>query len=125
MTGHVDGLRLRRVLGRDAWLPPEPFGPDGWTMASRDNEASVVVTCSDHPDEAGEWVHASWARVDRIPTYEELCLLHRAVWGDTGYAYQVHVPVAHHVNIHEYALHLWGRLDGAPVLPEFGMAGSI
>lgn len=59
-----------------------------------------------------------------MPTYDDLCLLHRAVFKD-GYAYQVFAPPSRHVNIHQYALHLWGRSDGKPVLPEFGCEGTI
>ena len=50
--------------------------------------------------------------------------LHAAVFG-AGYAYQVFAPPSEHVNIHEFALHLWGRLDGRSALPEFGAGGSI
>jgi hypothetical protein len=35
----------------------------------------------------------------------------------------VFAPPTDHVNIHEYALHLFGRLDGTPALPDF-TAGS-
>jgi hypothetical protein len=34
-------------------------------------------------------------------------------------------PPAEHVNIHERALHLWGRVDGSPVMPNFGVYGTI
>lgn len=119
----LNALAIRRHLGRDRWGPPEPFGPDGWTFTARDGAASVIVTVADHGD-GTEWVHASMARVDRLPTYGDLVDLHRAVWKDTGYAYQTFAPVAHHVNIHPNALHLWGRLDGAPVLPVMD-GGSI
>ncbi|TQK29408.1 hypothetical protein [Arthrobacter sp. SLBN-53] len=59
-----------------------------------------------------------------MPTYDELGRLHRAAFGD-GYAYQVFAPAAQHVNIHQNALHLWGRADGPPCLPEFGLFGTI
>jgi hypothetical protein len=44
--------------------------------------------------------------------------MHWAVFFD-GYAYEVHAPAKDHVNIHEYARHLWGRKDGKPALPDF------
>ena len=49
--------------------------------------------------------------------------MHRAVF--PGYAYQVFAPPESHVNIHGNALHLWGRADGKPILPEFGDMGTI
>lgn len=126
MSTHVDALRLRRVLGRSAWSPPEPFGPDGWRLTNVAERASVIVTASDGHDDTGRWfTHASIARADRMPDYDDLVLLHKAVWGDNGHAYQVFVPASEHVNIHEHALHLWGLTNGSPLLPEFGLAGSI
>lgn len=70
-----------------------------------------------------EWIHASIAG-PTMPSYDDLTRLHRAVFGD-GYAYQVFAPASDHVNIHEHAVHLWGRADGARVTPDFGRLGSI
>jgi hypothetical protein len=78
--------------------------------------ASVIVSVAEH--EGSDWVHASIARSDRMPDYADLVHLHEAVFRD-GYAYQCFVPDPMHVNIHGQALHLWGRHDGARVLPEF------
>lgn len=123
MASSFSPLQIRRVLGRGNWSTPTPFGPDGWKLVDLNGEASVIVTSGDHGDV--EWIHASIARVDRMPSYEDLKLLHAAVFGDR-WAYQVFAPPSDHVNIHQYALHLWGRLDGAAALPDFtdGM-GSI
>lgn len=116
MPTSVNALKMRRVLGRGNWSTPTPFGPDGWKTVALDGSASVIVSVSDHgPD---EWIHASIARIDRMPTYEDLKLLHAAVFGDR-WAYQVFAPPSDHVNIHPYALHLRGRLDGSPALPDF------
>lgn len=117
MTTSLNALAIRRTLGRSLWSPPVPFGPDGWRIDSSVQPSRVIVTCDD--SQGADWVHASMSHSDHTPTYEDLVLLHRAVWGDTGYAYQVFAPASEHVNIHAYALHLWGRLDGKPVLPEF------
>lgn len=68
--------------------------------------------------DGSEWVHASMSRVGRLPTYEDMKLVHQAVWPD-GHAYQLFVPPAEHYNYHPFALHLWGRPDGARVLPDF------
>lgn len=122
MTSSIDPLRLRAVMGRRTWEAPRPFGPDGWQI-TRLGGSSVIVTCADQ-DDGREWVHASIAHRERMPGYLELVDLHRAAFG-TGWAYQVFAPPSEHVNIHEYALHLWGRLDGRPALPEFGLGGSI
>lgn len=124
MATTVNGLRLRQVFGRDGWQVPEPFGPDGWRMLSKDGRASVIVTVW---DEGGvEYIHASMTAPEDTPTYCDLVTLHKAVWGTEGYAYQMFVPQSSHINIHPRALHLWGRSDGAPLLPDFGgILGSI
>lgn len=124
MTGNINALQVRRRLGRGNWTTPIPFGPDGWATQSFDGHSSVIMTCAP-ADDGNEWVHASIAHDDRMPTYADLKLLHAAVFGD-GWAYQVFAPPSDHVNIHEHALHLWGRLDGKPALPDFtNGTGSI
>lgn len=125
MSTSIDALRLRRVMGRQLWHAPEPFGPDGWQMVralQAEPRSSVIVTCSDQ-DDGREWIHASLAHPARVPSYDELVRLHRAAF--SGWAYQVFAPGAEHVNIHEYALHLWGLADGSPALPNFGRFGTI
>lgn len=115
MATSIDIMRVRRVMNKGLWKPPEPYGPDGWTMMRRDRSGSVIVTCGTH--DGIEVVHASIAYVDHTPTYDDLKLLWSAVFGD-AYAYMVFPPAEQHVNIHEFALHLWGRADGRPMLPE-------
>ena len=119
----LDPLRIRRQLGRHAYAVPEPFGPAGWLLHSRGRPGSVIVSEFEW-DDGTEWIHASIAWRESMPTYDDLTLLHRAVFRD-GYAYQVFAPSASHVNIHDHALHLWGRADGRAVLPDFGRGGSI
>jgi hypothetical protein len=129
------GVRLRLALALpDRVSEPEPHGPAGfylllgWPIGRRLRKTgSVIVTQSDLPDAPGdEWLHASIARIDRMPSYDELASLHRAVFG-ARYAYQVFAPPCSHVNIHEHALHLWGRVDDGDgrLLPDFGAFGTI
>lgn len=120
----VDGLRVRRLLGREDWHPGKAYGPDGWSFVHQSRPGSVIVSVG--PMEDGyEWIHASIAWEDDMPTYADLTLLRGAVFGD-GWSYQVFAPPSQHVSIHNHALHLWGRLDGASVLPDFTFgSGSI
>lgn len=135
----IDPLRMRRTMGRDTWKVPVPFGPAGWRMDTKTADAMLVegianvgdigrVMVTQSPVDEGdltEWIHASFSWVNRVPTYDELMRLKLAVWGPNGEAYQVHPADRDHVNIHEFALHLWGRADGARVLPNFGKHGTI
>lgn len=109
----IDILRVRAVLGRKTWTVPQPFGEDGWSIDRFDGTARALVT-SHEEDDGVTWLHASLSHHDTDPTYAELQLLHHAVWGRTGWAYQVFAPSEAHVDIHTHALHLWGRQDGQP-----------
>lgn len=108
----------------------EKFGPSGLRIIMHSPlvlattpSGSIIVTQAAH--DGDEWIHASIARANRMPTYDDLCTLKEAVWGPEGEAYQAFVSASRHVNIHPNALHLWGRADGSRVLPEFGAGGSI
>lgn len=126
MSVHIDILNIRRRLGKKEWSLPTEYGPEGWAFRGVDGDKSVIVTYGVHGDDVkSPWLHASIARRDSMPTYEDLVALHYAVWGNNGWAYQVFAPQTEHVNIHPYALHLWGRPDGAAVLPNFGAFGTI
>lgn len=123
MATSIDALALRKRLGPNSWEPPRPFGPDGWSLVRRDGAASIIVSCAEH--DGVEWIHASIAPTDHLPTYGDLVELHAAVWQGRGFAYQVFANDERHVNIHPNALHLWGRLDGVNALPDFGALGTI
>lgn len=122
----IDGLHIRRVMGRKTWDPPVPYGANGWALRRADGRASIIVSVDVAPaaDDGVLWVHASMTSADSTPGYEELTRLHQAVFRG-GWAYQVFAPPQHHVNLHAHALHLWGRLDGQPALPNFGALGTI
>lgn len=122
--GWIDGLRLRKIFGRHEWLPPEPWGT-GWAMASRRGFDSILATAAELDGRV--IIHASMTRADRLPSYDDLVLLHRATWCDgrhpDGHAYLCFVPPAEHVNIHPRALHLYGYRDGSRMVPD--MSGFI
>lgn len=127
MSNAIDILGVRRRLGR-TWGPPTPFGPSGWRLLNQKEPGSILVSASNMPPQIDPtndwWIHASIAFQDRLPTYDEMQHLHRAAF-QSGWSYQVFAPAADHINIHQHALHLWGKLDGTPALPNFGALGSI
>jgi hypothetical protein len=135
----VDGARLHTAMGVENWVAPVPFGPDGWAMHTREvnDEGStglVLTTACPYDDDGNAlreddpgahpgtlWIHASITRARVMPSYSDLSRLHRACF--PGYAYQLFVPAAEHVNLSRYTLHLWGRADGAPITPRFHGGG--
>jgi hypothetical protein len=123
---NINALAVRRELNRPwaGWLRPIPHGPDGWRFDHETKMRSIIVTCAPLLDD-NEWVHASMTGINDVPPYADLVVLHRAVFGD-GWAYLPFAPPAEHVNICGNALHLFGRLDGKPALPDFTLGtGSI
>lgn len=124
MTSTLPALDIRRRLGKKEWKVPVPFGPDGWIFDTVAGRHRIIVTVGPTPDGTETWWHASISGIDEMPTYEDLVLMHHAVW-PAGWAYQVFAPPESHVNIHEYVLHLWGKPDGLAVLPNFGANGTI
>ena len=86
--------RLRRTMGRDLWLAPEPLGP-GWLMRRKNGDGKVILTEDVH-DGVG-WLHASIAFSERIPVYEEIVALKAGAFGQDAYAYMVFPPAEFHV----------------------------
>jgi hypothetical protein len=123
----IDGLRLRKTLGRKVWGVPRREGCCGWVIDQGEGAnrlARIIVTGDHQSDTNANWIHASISCTDRLPDYGDLKLLHTAVF-NKGWAYQVFAPPSEHINIHAHALHLFGRADGAPALPNFGRFGTI
>jgi hypothetical protein len=122
MATTVNALRIRKLLGPTEWMAPESYGPDGWCFGSTDFRRSIIVSAAWM--DGAEWIHASIAYSDHVtmPNYYDMALLHRAVF-DEGFAYQVFS--ANTQADDDEALHLFGRSDGKPVLPEFGNEGMI
>lgn len=116
----VDGITER--LG-DGW-EPEQWGDD--TIRFNGPGRTVIVSYDPESDPDVPWIHASisYHQQWRMPSYSDLKQLYAAVFPG-GHAYQAFVPPEEHVNIRSNVLHLWARLDGAPVLPNFGKFGTI
>lgn len=129
--GELDVLRVRHALGRKVWMPPEAVPSVGlngqhghmWLLDRYDKGGRILLSI-DAWEDGYDWIHASMSRSGTVPIYDEVKHLHRAVFRD-GWAYQVFAPPDEHVNDHEFCLHLWGRLDGTPALPNFAAMGSV
>lgn len=124
----IDFGAISKRLGA-YWEKPTILGEDGWMFSYRrpGAERAIIVTLDlDSDPDGAEWIHASVAYKDdwRLPSYSDLKQMHRAVF-DSQPAYQCFVPPGEHVNITSNVLHLWGRADGQPALPNFGRYGTI
>lgn len=121
----IDNLDIKGIGARlgPNWTPEE-WGRD--TVRFVGPNRTIIVSYDPDSEPGVEWVHASISYWDewRVPTYSDLKQLHAAVF-PTGHAYQAFVPPEQHINIRSNVLHLWGRFDDAPVLPNFGRLGTI
>ena len=119
----IDVETIARRLGQN-WDKPKPLGEDAWYILG--NGRGIIVSIDLETEPGVEWLHASisYQMRARFPSYSDLKMLHAAVFGG-GHAYQVFVPNGEHINIIGNVLHLWGRLDGQRVLPNFGWQGTI
>lgn len=70
-------------------------------------------------DIRGEWEHASVTvdRGNRCPTWEEMCAVKDAFWDPEDEVFQFHPAHSNYVNLHEYCLHLWRRVNGLTLGP--------
>jgi hypothetical protein len=116
----------QRLKSYGDWEKPQAWGEDAWFILRRYFGQGIIVSLDLASQPGVEWVHASisYQMRERIPSYSDLKMLHRVVFG-AGHAYQCFVPPSEHVNITSNVLHLWGRRDGQPVLPDFGRHGTI
>lgn len=117
MATKIDAKLIHKRLGIKEWLSPKYWGPEKYSFTHRFGNGSLIVSTFEDNDNI-EWVHASITRKNHTPTYRDMKMMHKAVFG-ANWAYQVFAPPEDHVNHHEFALHLWGRVDGKPAIPDF------
>lgn len=67
------------------------------------------------------WEHVSVSRADRCPTWDDMEYIARLFFKDDEYAFQLHVPIASHINVHPHCLHWWRPTDRAIPLPPTSM----
>lgn len=73
------------------------------------NGLTVLVSTEEHGP-MRPYRHVSVARRGRIPSYDDVKWVKQAFIGDEHAAYQVFPRAAEHVNLHNFALHLWQPL---------------
>lgn len=106
------------------WIkdPDFPYLYEGKAGAAT---GGVRVICSARVEGDGKrWIHVSYSRRNRIPSYEDGCFVKSAFIGEDRLAVAVYPRESEHVNIHPRCLHLWSCLDGDPV-PDFRHEGQI
>ena len=106
---------MRNLRELDRWRVPHPISGDlgdatcGMFIFPSHLRAIAAV---------GEgWDHVSVSFPDRTPTWDEMERVKRAFFKPDEIAFQLHVPVAQHINCHPHCLHLWRPLHESIPLP--------
>ena len=60
---------------------------------------------------AGGWEHVSINGVNRMPTWDEMCLLKEMFFTDEECCVQYHPPKSEYVNNVKYCLHIWKPIE--------------
>lgn len=84
----------------------------GWIFNGLQVIASVAIF-----DDGREWLHVSFSRKNKMPTYDDLQLVKREFIGNDKKAVMIFPETKNYVNIHPNCLHLWYSADNP--LPEF------
>lgn len=96
---------------------------DGGMWINRPRGLSVICSIAREAD-GKRWLHVSLSRPSAMPRYEDLVYVKRQFLGDDFKAIMVLPAKRHHVNIHQYCLHLFHCLEpGGDSLPEFSLDG--
>jgi hypothetical protein len=97
---------------------------EGFIVYRHTSGLEVILSVDDKFGDGRTWIHCSCAYSDKLPTYNEVCLVKRFFIGTNRKALMIFPEERNHVNIHSYALHLWSAIEGDN-LPEFGIEGTI
>ena len=90
---------------------------DGMAWLNKSQGLCVIDSISMELDKKA-WRHVSVSRKSKIPSYEDLKLVHKLFIGEENTALHIFPKASKHVNIHKFCLHLWFCLDG-DVTPDF------
>lgn len=90
--------------------PPETGHKAARMWRHKDRPLFVMRSLSATKDE--KWIHVSISRLDRIPSWEEICHVRDCFLGKEIEAYQVLPKHSEYVNLADKCLHIWAPLDG-------------
>lgn len=82
----------------------------------------VIASSGDIPVSQG-WEHVSASLPNRVPTWDEMCMLKDLFWYPHENCFQLHPAQAEHISNHKYCLHLWRNKFQEVPLPPSQMVG--
>lgn len=97
---------------------------DGYMYQNQSSGLKVIQSIA-YEQDLKRWIHTSYSRRSRMPTYKDTQFIKKWFIGEDKKAIMVFPKKIEHVNIHEFCLHLWTCLEADP-LPDFTQgSGSI
>jgi hypothetical protein len=84
----------------------------------------VLASVERKPD-GRDWMHASYSRADRVPSYDDGLLVRRVLFRAEAVVVAVFPPEAEHCNDHPYCLHLWTRIDALRLIPDLRVTDHL
>ena len=118
--------KLEDVKIKDAFYFPKPgeqykklsqpfTGGDEYTKAWSWNGMTIIATVGKY--DGVQWLHVSFARKSKMPTYAEMKMIKRDFIGEDKKAIFVLPKKEQFVNINKFCLHLWTCEND--ILPDF------
>ena len=83
-----------------------------------------VIQSAAVENDGNVWIHTSFSRKSRMPTYSDMAMVKRLFVGEDSKAIMIFPDKAHHVNLHEFCLHFFTPVYHEP-LPEFSLGGTL
>lgn len=103
---------------------PLEFVPYRFVLMDADVDRLMVIISGNTERDRKRWIHVSYSRPTRTPSYWDTVRVKRDFIGDDHKAISVHPAKSEHVSIHPFCLHLWHCVDGDG-LPDFRHHGQI
>lgn len=109
--------------------------PPGWKSVEenplrrawvRPKDRMQVMASVNRERDGRFWMHVSFSRPQRMPSYDDMVYVKRHWIGEDQKAIMIGPPREEHVNVHEFCLHWWCCVD--PIgdgLPDFRHHGEI
>lgn len=107
---------IEQVKIKDAFFfpTPNPMYRDITEAIDRSGEYAkayewnrMTVIASVERRDGNQWLHVSFSRNNRLPSYKEMQMIKKDFIGDDRRAIFVLPKKDNYVNIHKYCLHLW------------------
>lgn len=115
MRSNTDHIEEFRNTTHPEYKSDKSYGMNGFFVIPISHRDYALVIASSGNLEAMPWEHVS-VRIaekrnkklkERIPTWDEMCLVKEIFWGDDECVMQLHPRAVDYVNFHPLVLHLW------------------